>query len=54
MADGRGGMPDLEGEGAVAFMDFWQQEVESTASPSEQGQIGRFLEDMRKHLSGVF
>ncbi len=54
MADGRDGMPDLEGEGAVAFMDFWQQEVESTASPAEQGQIGRFLEDMRKHLSGVF
>lgn len=54
LADGKDGLSDLEGEGAVAFMDFWQQEVETTASPVEQGQIGRFLEDMRKHLSGTF
>ncbi len=54
MDEGKDAMPDLEGEGAVAFMDFWQQEVETTASPSEQGQIGRFLEGVRKRVSGVF
>ena len=27
-------------------------EVESTASPREQGQIVLFMRDMRKHLTG--
>ena len=40
----------LDGENAVEFLDFWQREVETTASPKEQGQIVRFLTDLRDHI----
>ena len=42
----------LTAASAVRFMDFWSSEVESTASPREQGQIVLFMRDMRKHLTG--
>ena len=42
----------LTAASAVRFMDFWASEVESTASPREQGQIVLFMRDMRKHLTG--
>jgi len=35
---------------AVAFMDFWQQEVESSSTPREQGQIVYFLTELRDHI----
>ena len=44
-------IPDLTAVSAVRFMDFWSQEVESTASPREQGQIVVFMTDLRKHLT---
>lgn len=37
--------------GAVRFMDFWAREVETSASPREQGQIVLFMRDLRKHLT---
>jgi hypothetical protein len=42
----------LTAASAVRFMDFWSSEVETTASPREQGQIVLFMRDMRKHLTG--
>ena len=44
-------IPDLTAGSAVRFMDFWSQDVESTASPREQGQIVVFMTDLRKHLN---
>ena len=36
---------------AVRFLDLWKSEVESTASPKEQGQIFRFMTDLRDRLT---
>lgn len=44
-------MRDLNTASAVRFMDFWSSEVETTASPREQGQIVMFMRDLRKHLT---
>lgn len=41
---------ELDGGDAARFLDFWQSEVESASSPKEQGQIVRFLTDLRDHL----
>lgn len=38
--------------GAGRFLDFWQSDVETAATPREQGQITRFMVDVRKRLSG--
>lgn len=46
--------PELDEDGALGFMSFWQKEVEGTASPKQQGQIARFLEDVRKRYSDAF
>ena len=40
----------LSDRDALAFMDFWQSEVESSSTPREQGQIVRFLTDLRDHI----
>jgi len=37
---------------AVRFVDFWRREVETVASPREQGQIMKFMQDLRSHLGG--
>jgi hypothetical protein len=37
--------------GANRFLDFWSSDVESAASPRQQGQITRFMTDMRNHLT---
>lgn len=42
---------ELSTGNAVRFLDFWSREVETTASPREQGQIVLFMRDMRKHLT---
>jgi hypothetical protein len=44
-------IPELTSNSAVRFMDFWSREVETTASPREQGQIVVFMRDLRKHFS---
>ncbi len=38
-------------EDAVRFLDLWKSEVESTASPKEQGQIFKFMTDLRDRLT---
>lgn len=43
-------VPSLTGKSASRFLDFWNSDVEKTASPKEQGQITRFMEDLRKHV----
>ena len=38
--------------GAGRFIDLWQSDVEQAATPREQGQITRFMVDVRKRLTG--
>lgn len=45
-------MPSLTEDGAMRFLDFWASDVEKAASPVEQGQIVRFLGDVRKRFGG--
>ncbi len=47
-------VPSLDEDGALGFMSIWQKEVEVTASPKQQGQISRFLQDVRKRYSNAF
>lgn len=35
---------------ATRFLDFWQEDVEAASTPKEQGQIVRFLTDLRDHI----
>ncbi len=41
---------DMDGEDASRFLGFWQSEVEVSATPKEQGQIVRFITDLRDHV----
>lgn len=45
-------MPSLTEGGAMRFLDFWASDVEKASSPREQGQIVRFLGDVRKRFGG--
>lgn len=45
-----GRIPQMDGEDAVRFIDFWRSDVEVASTPREQGQILRFLEDLRGHI----
>ena len=36
---------------AVRVMDMWRREIESVASPKEQGQIMAFMRDLREHVT---
>ncbi|MSR69889.1 MAG: hypothetical protein EXS17_06035 [Phycisphaerales bacterium] len=47
-------IPSLNEDGALGFMSLWQKEVEVTASPKQQAQVARFLEDVRKRYSDAF
>lgn len=49
-----GEIPALDTDGALGFLGFWSSQVQGTASPREQGQIARFLDDVRGHFSPVF
>lgn len=40
----------MDGERARRFLDFWQSDVEQASTPKEQGQIVRFLTDLRDHI----
>ncbi|MSR33527.1 MAG: hypothetical protein EXS12_01775 [Phycisphaerales bacterium] len=44
---GGGGLTD---RGASGFLDFWQGEIEGSSTPKEQGQITKFLDDVRTRL----
>ena len=44
-------IPDLDGKAAERFIGFWQSDVDSASTPREQGQIIRFLDDLRVHLA---
>jgi hypothetical protein len=43
-------LPKLTDKGASRFLDFYESDVQQTASPKEQGQITRFMDDLRKHV----
>jgi hypothetical protein len=45
-------MPSLTDDGAMRFLDFWESDVEKASTPREQGQIVRFLGDVRKRFGG--
>lgn len=45
-------LPSLTDDGAMRFLDFWASDVEKASSPTEQGQIVRFLGDVRKRFGG--
>jgi hypothetical protein len=45
-------MPSLTEDGAMRFLDFWASDVEKASTPKEQGQIVRFLGDVRKRFGG--
>jgi hypothetical protein len=47
-----GQLPSLTDDGAMRFLDFWASDVEKASSPTEQGQIVRFLGDVRKRFGG--
>ena len=40
----------LTGSGASRFLGFWANEVEPASSPKEQGQIARFMDDVRTRM----
>lgn len=46
-ARGSGSMTD---RGVTRFMDVWEGEVQESSTPREQGQITRFLDDVRTRL----
>lgn len=46
-----GRMPGFDGRDAERFMGFWQSDIEVASTPREQGQIIRFLDDLRVHLA---
>lgn len=46
-----GGAPTLTDRSAGQFLDFWQSEVEKSASPREQGQIVFFMNAVRNRLT---
>lgn len=41
---------DMDGGDAARFLGFWQSEVEVASTPKEQGQIVRFITDLRDHV----
>ncbi len=44
-------IPGFDGRDAERFMGFWQSDIDVASSPREQGQIIRFLDDLRVHLA---
>ena len=44
-------MGPLDPQTTARFLGFWQSDVESASTPREQGQIIRFMEDLRTHLA---
>lgn len=46
----RPGGGSVTDRGVSGFLDLWQGEVETSSTPREQGQIVRFLDDVRTRL----
>jgi hypothetical protein len=44
-------IPGLDERAAQRFIGFWQSDVDSASTPREQGQIIRFLDDLRVHIA---
>ena len=44
-------MGPLDARATARFLGFWQSDIESASTPREQGQIIRFMEDLRTHLA---
>jgi hypothetical protein len=44
--------PSVTDDVAMRFLDFWASDVEKASTPVEQGQIVRFLGDVRKRFGG--
>lgn len=43
-------LPPLDTRATARFLGFWQSDIESASTPREQGQIIRFMEDLRVHI----
>lgn len=43
-------MPTLDNRMTSRFLGFWRSDIEAASTPREQGQIIRFMEDIRVHL----
>ncbi|MGI9014014.1 MAG: hypothetical protein ACR2GY_07175 [Phycisphaerales bacterium] len=41
----------LKERDAVRIMDMWRREIEAVATPKEQGQIMKFMDDLRQHFT---
>jgi hypothetical protein len=44
------GSSAMTDRGVTRFMDVWEGEVQASSTPREQGQITRFLDDVRTRL----
>ena len=44
-------LPPLDNRMTSRFLGFWRSDIESASTPREQGQIIRFMEDIRGHLA---
>lgn len=44
-------MPGIDDRTTSRFLGFWRSDIESASTPKEQGQIIRFMEDIRVHLA---
>ena len=44
-------MPPLDNRMTSRFLGFWRSDIESASTPREQGQIIRFMEDIRVRLA---
>lgn len=43
-------LPTLDNRMTSRFLGFWRSDIEAASTPREQGQIIRFMEDIRVHL----
>ena len=46
-------LPPLDSRSTARFLGFWQSDIESASTPREQGQIIRFMEDLRTHSDAL-
>ncbi|MEE2971529.1 MAG: hypothetical protein VX672_00240 [Planctomycetota bacterium] len=44
-------LPQLDTRVTARFLGFWSNDIEAASTPREQGQIIRFMEDLRVHLA---
>lgn len=44
-------LPPLDSRATARFLGLWQSDIEAASTPREQGQIIRFMEDLRVHIA---